>query len=302
MRLESLTDLPAAPVAALEKAAFALGRLEVLLESSAQSIAEAFPVRKAVALTGNGAVGAVACLLRDSNVQHRTLRQLHDALRAAPTTPLATDALNDSLAAAGASMPDIVRSRIAEAASLELNLPAIVRAAAAYGAIVSSAPATRETLCSAALAADLLLAAGGIATHSRVSPVQLDAATRSAAVQIERSGAWSEWVRAWSTHLAREATSAERAVRAFVERNQYDVGVARSQHRVGATDVQVLVHLQGVSTFNIPDAVPVLGLSGPTIGTSVERLETAGVATELTGQKRDRVWTSSALLDFIVGR
>jgi hypothetical protein len=300
--MESVVDLPPGPVAAVEKAAFALGRIEVLLETSGKAIVDALTLRKAVSMLGSGGVGAVGCLLQDPGAQQRPLRRLHTALGLTLTGSLSTEALLAALDSAGASPPDAARSRIAEATSIELQLPAIVRAALAYGAIVSSTPATRETLAAAALAADLLLASGGIATRSRVAPVQLDAATRSAAVQVERSGAWSEWVRAWSAHLAREALSAERAIRTLLERHQRDAAAARAQHRVGATDVQVLVHLQGVSTFTIPDAVPVLKLSAPTIGTSIERLEAAGVATELTGQKRDRVWVSSPLLEVMIGK
>ena len=54
--------------------------------------------------------------------------------------------------------------------------------------------------------------------------------------------------------------------------------------------------------FTIRDAAGGLGLTTPTVGTAVGRLEQAGFAAELTGQLRDRVWASTALLNLALTR
>ena len=56
------------------------------------------------------------------------------------------------------------------------------------------------------------------------------------------------------------------------------------------------------ATFTIKDAAAPLGLTLPTVGTSIERLESRGLATELTGQLRNRVWIATAWVELITAR
>jgi hypothetical protein len=295
-------DFSADALSAVERASHALGRLEATLEFAGGSVVHALAIRQAVAICGTGVEGAVALLLLSEAAVHRELAATHAVLPGGRAGPSSAEILFEALAEASAPVPDAARGRLEEVVAPELKLSAVVRAGAAFGAIVSSVPATRETLRVATLASEILLASSEIAPRARVAPTQLDAATRGAAVQIERSSLWSEWIRTWSLRLAREAGTTERRVRDLQELQAGERTTARAKERVGSTDETVLAHLQGAITFTIPSAVPVLGLSAPTIGTSIERLEAAGVATELTGQKRDRIWVSTALLDFMVGR
>jgi hypothetical protein len=300
--IDFLDSIPLDALGAAERAGGAVGRLEAVIEGGEPAITDALVVRQCVGIAGEGMDAARAALLREKSPANRNLISLERALRAPLTRMPSNEELIAALEDSGSEPPDSGKALLAAVVSSELNAPPSIRAALAFGAIVSSAPASRETLRAATLSANLILCAGGVTTRSRVAPLHLDAATRSAAVQIERSGAWMEWIRAWLLLLARDAAALERAIHGTRERFASEAEVARRQHRVGATDAQVLARLQGVATFTIPESALALGLSAPTVGTSIERLAAAGVATELTGQKRDRIWVSTALLELASGR
>ena len=296
----SLLEFPFEVLGAVERASTALARVEVASEPGGTALAESLVRRQAVLLVGGGEGSARSLLLEDDTASARPARNVFRILgesgnHQAPAPDLLNSIDTEALTPA-------VRDELLEAIALERHQPALLRAAIAFGCVAASPPVTPQTLQAAALLSDRILAEGGLTRRSRLSPGQLDAATRSAAVQVERSGAWLEWIRAWCLLLARESAVVERAVRGALTELAAQRTVARALHRVGATDELVLAHLQGVSSFTIPTAVGHLGVSAPTVGTSIERLEAAGVAVELTGQKRDRIWVSSTLLRLSSGR
>lgn len=176
---------------------------------------------------------------------------------------------------------------------------AVLGAALAAGAICAPAPSSREAQRAAALDSAVLLTQGGALAAPWVAPWELDAAARAAAVQVDRSGAWTEWVRTWCGLLAREAQAAESALRRATRRMAHERSGIAGQHRIGATDVAVVDWLHSHPKFTIRDSAVPLGLTLPTVGTSIERLQASGVATELTGQLRNRVWIASAWLELI---
>ena len=65
------------------------------------------------------------------------------------------------------------------------------------------------------------------------------------------------------------------------------------------TDAVVFEWLQSHVAFTIRAAAAGLGLTTPTVGTAIERLEAAGYAAELTGQRRDRIWVAAASRAFL---
>ena len=283
---------------ALELAALACGRLGATVESSRNAASGFLLLRHvvrvhdgtsdlAVRLLRLGAGGATAGPRAGPFEYGRELTARHPALA-------------DALAEAGmeALLGESLRATLGEAERADRRHTSnVLCAAIAAGAIVADAPASPDAQRGAALVGALLLASGGTLDEPWVAPCQLDAAARSAAVQVDRSGDWSEWIRAWCSLLAREATAAERAMRAVEARLESERQEARAQVRVGATDDAVLGWLHAHATFTIKEASRDLGLTPPTVGTAIERLDAMGFATELTGQRRDRIWVSSALLD-----
>jgi len=283
---------------ALELAALACGRLGATVHL-ARNAASGFLLLRhvvrvhdgtrdlAVSLLRLGAGGASTGLGAGPSEYGRELTARHPSLA-------------DALSAAGmeALLSDRLRDTLGEAERADRRHTSnVLCAAIAAGAIVADAPASREAQRGAALVGALLLASGGTLDEPWVAPCQLDAAARSAAVQVDRSGDWSEWIRAWCSLLEREAASAEQAMRNAEVRLESERQEARAQVRVGATDDAVLGWLHAHTTFTIKDASRALGLTPPTVGTAIARLDSMGFATELTGQQRDRIWVSTAFLD-----
>jgi Fic family protein len=66
-------------------------------------------------------------------------------------------------------------------------------------------------------------------------------------------------------------------------------------------DSALRVHqlLQTKPILSIPDAVTRLGISAPTVGKSVRHLEALGLARELTGKQRRRVFAYDAYLNIL---
>jgi hypothetical protein len=207
------------------------------------------------------------------------------ALESAGLGALVTDGLRNTL-----DLADADHSR---------HTSSVLQAAIVAGAIVTPAPASAAAQRGAALAGALSLVHGGTLAEPWLAPYRLDATARAAAVQVDRSGEWGEWIRAWCVMLTREAAGIERALHQAESSLESERTAAREQRRVGATDDLVLHWLHTHAAFTIREAAAGLDLSAPTVGTAIERLEVMGFATELTGQRRDRVWVSATLMGLV---
>lgn len=270
------------------------------LDDPASSIARALGRRQVARAVGGREVAIRNLLLNPLGESSHPLGRFSTALLAAQTSPTeSAESLRGAVESAGlgAAFRPAMSSALEEAVTPERRRPVLMRAALAVGALAAGSPGSREALAAATLCAERILMSGGLTHSPWAAPTQLDAATRSSAVQLERTGDWAEWARAWCMLVTREGAATERALRQTRERMSREAEAARSQHRIGATDAVVLAMLHSESVFTIPAAIAPLGLSAPTIGTSIERLAVMGFALELTGQSRDRVWTSTALLD-----
>jgi len=292
MPTEQHVGMPDVALRTFETAVQNATRLDAAVRTLGGAARHALLVRHALLAT-SADLGAVRALI------------LGGTAAVVASRPDDTISLTGRLAAAG--LAGAVPPRVGEA--LEAiwlrdvrHTASLLNAAEAAGHIVAAAPASSDSQRAAALAGAMCLAKGGLVAAPFLTVWQLDAAARSAAVQVDRSQAWSEWVRAWCSLLAREATNATHALRTAEEQFAAERAMARSSPRTGGTDDLVLAWLHATLTFTIRDASAALGLSTPTVGTSIARLEKAGFAEELTGQARDRVWTSTALLKLVQTR
>ncbi len=294
------------PAQSLESAAWAVGRLAGATSAAAPVVVAALGRRHAIRAT-NAPISAASDLLlspapsaaHDAASHLSALRVFDEA--SGPLGDLIITALERAglTTDLGESAVARLTNALAEADTVQST---IERAATVAGTVVAPAPASPIAQRAAALAAALILARAGLVSAPWLAPTRLDAAARSAAVAAERSGLWDEWTIAWCTMLTSEATDISRALDAMHARMQAERTAVREQPRVGATDTDVLTWLHSYSTFTIKEAASGLGLTAPTVGSAIERLEAAGYAAELTGQKRDRIWTSTALLDLVAGR
>jgi hypothetical protein len=285
--------------AAVEQAALAAGRAAAVIEGAGPAIASAMLRRHAVLAAGGDAQAAAALVTANPEHPGTPIERYHKALQASFPADGGSDELIRAIEVAG--LGSSIDSRTREAVAGLLARPpvgesVIVGAATLTGVIVAPAAASREAARAASLAAAHYLARRGLTSGPWLAPFELDAAARSAAVQVERSNAWAEWVRAWCRLLTREAGSAERAVRSTQARLADERAMVRRQARVGSTDDAVLAHLHATAAFTIRGAATALKVTTPTVGTSIERLAAMGLATELTGLRRDRIWTSNAML------
>lgn len=290
----------------LESSAWSVGRLAGTTSQAAPAVVAALARRHAIRATNAPASCATDLLVTPVPAPAGEAASHISALRVIDEVggPL-TDLIMEALARAGlaAELGAEANARLTAAlAEFDTASSTIEFAARVAGSVIAPAPASPVAQRSAALAGALILAHSKLVPAPWLAPTRLDAAARSAAVAAERSGLWDEWTVAWCAMLASEATEISRALDAMNARRQMERTAAREQTRVGATDADVLAWLHAYSTFTIKEAASALGLTPPTVGSAIERLEAAGYATELTGQKRDRVWTSAALLDLVVGR
>ncbi|HVZ49480.1 MAG TPA: hypothetical protein VG916_11895 [Gemmatimonadaceae bacterium] len=290
----------------------ALGRLAGTLAAASGAVADVLVVRNAIHIAG-GADQVAAAILAGRGAdgpEHDALR-VHEALRTPADRALSNpdagfDAGKDLLA----RVLDVagLRSAVNEETLARLDewrgtsAPhGIIAAAVTAGAVVTAGGASTVAERAASLAGSVTLFATGCVAAPWIAPARLDAASRSAAVQVDRSGAWQEWVRAWCAQLARESARAEAAVVTTVARCAEERAAVRGRPRVGATDAAVLAWLHTRTSGSIRDAAAGLGLTIPTVGTSLERLAGQGLVAELTGQRRDRIWVAGAYLDLAAG-
>jgi hypothetical protein len=289
-----LADISHDQLRAVELAAHACGRLAATVESAGGAASDFLLLRHAVRAHDETADFAVQLLLGRVPAEEPPGSGEYEGAPNAAEGSLAAELEKAGL---GAVLTDSVRASLDPIERDDgAHASGVLNAALAAGTVVAPAPASRDAQRAGALIGALALVRGGTLPAPWVAPWQLDAAARSAAVQVDRSGSWGEWIRVWCHLLTRDVLATESALRDTIAQLGEERAAAREQHRVGATDELVLRWLHAHLRFTIRDASEPLGLTRPTIGTAIERLESLGFATELTGQKRDRIWVSTAFL------
>jgi hypothetical protein len=161
--------------------------------------------------------------------------------------------------------------------------PPILKAALASSLLGVSPPQL------AALAVTLILCVGGATTDAWLTlpPNVAGVGAKPTAPPLARTLAL----------LAREARAAERALagaRFLVDRDHDRVRAAFGRAAYSALDVLQLLRERIVIT--IPLAAEALSLTPPTAGAAVARLEGLGIAREVTGRARSRVYAYEELV------
>lgn len=297
-------------------AALELGRLGQIVTRSPSVVSDAMLIRQACAVMGGGTRTVRAIVTgRVEDDGSQAAARYHAALQNSGESDVGSTAVRGVVNGSPGALilQALVKANLENVAypdalsqvdAMWTSPPGphgVVAAALASGAIAATGAASVHAGRGAALVGAIVLAATGCVGGPWIAPAHLDAASRSAAVQVDRSGAWSEWVRTWCAQLARESARAEAAVAATMTRFSAERSGVRAQARVGMTDEMVLAWMHQRVRVTVRDASTALGLTTPTVGSSVARLEERGLAEEVTGQQRDRVWVASALLDLAAG-
>lgn len=147
------------------------------------------------------------------------------------------------------------------------------------------------------LATAMLLCAAGRLAHLTLLPfADGDVAARGTATSRWREGAPDEWIELGLQFAARAARRGREAALAIDASIASEARVLDGLGRAGITATRAMMHLRTMLTATMPSLADDLGLSRPAAGDALERLVAAGLAVEVTGRARDRVFAWGAAL------
>ncbi|MCE9601315.1 MAG: hypothetical protein K8S21_03760 [Gemmatimonadetes bacterium] len=143
--------------------------------------------------------------------------------------------------------------------------------------------------------AALLLCAGGRTDRVRILPfASADPGERAAAISAHRDGEREAWTILALGTLALRARTARLAARLVIDASESEVVRLQSLGRAAITARSTLALLRRRFVTTIPALADDLGLSRPAANDAVERLVALGLAREVTGRARDRVFAYGA--------
>lgn len=153
------------------------------------------------------------------------------------------------------------------------------------------------TMDLAGLAAALVLCGTGRTAHLRVPPFStLSRERRSEATSLWRSGAPERWVTIALESMVAYARRRRDAIAALTVARDRDEDRLGTLGRAGINARRALAHLHETLASTMPIVSEALGLSRPAAAAALDRLVELGVARELTGRARDRVFAWAAPL------
>jgi hypothetical protein len=156
-------------------------------------------------------------------------------------------------------------------------------------AIAAAAEAPSDAM--GELAAALLLCRDGRMGRVRLLPfVGVDPALRRSAVEAYRAGAPMVWTRLATEALTQRARRLRRAALPLHEQHARDEALLVPLGRAAITARRAAALLRAELAGTMPWVAESLGLSRPAAADALERLCTLGIARELTGRARDRVY------------
>jgi Fic family protein len=117
--------------------------------------------------------------------------------------------------------------------------------------------------------------------------------------RVRREGDWESWLAFFLEGITRSAEHAAHTVRRLVALIDEDRARIRGLGR--AADSALRVHRQLLRTpiLSIPHTGRLLPLTPPTLSSSFGKLEELGIALEVTGRARDRLFTYRKYLDIL---
>lgn len=156
-------------------------------------------------------------------------------------------------------------------------------------------------LASSAIA--LLLCANARTAHPRFLPLgSADPVARAAAAAAWRDGDEGPWQTLVLETIARGARAAREAISRLDHSRERDEAAISVLGRAGITARRVLEQMHDVLATTMPATADALDLSRPAAAAALDRLVESGVAREVTGRARDRVYAWVAPLDAVGAR
>jgi hypothetical protein len=275
-------------LAGLETAALAVARSDAAVRFAPEGVGGLAKLRVAVAPGGAGVEGMIA-LLRGEGERAEELGRFRGALAQGMTR--ARGGIVPTLATLSAALGEAAPADDAKEIDALLRgaddpLSPLLRAAIAAGALRRSG----ASLEMATLAATWTLCVNGAIGDGWL--------TVAHAVALPSARAIDEWLLAAIADYTREGRELERAATLGAEIIRRDeTRIRESLGRAHFSALDVLGVLRRDGAINVPEVAVALGISTPTAGAAVERLVELGIAREITGRARSRVFVYVALVE-----
>jgi DNA-binding MarR family transcriptional regulator len=275
-------------LAGLESAALAVARGDAAVRFAPEGVGGLAKLRVAVAPAEAGAEGMIA-LLRGEGERAEELARFRGALGQGMTR------------ARGGIVPTIATL----SAALDESAP--IEDAKEIDALLRGADDPLSPLLRAVIAAGALRRAGAsleMATLAATWTLCVNGAigdgwlTVTEPVALPPAGTLDEWLLAAISEYTRDGRELERAATLGAEiitRDEARIRESLGRAHFSALDVLGVLRREGA--INVPDVAVALGISTPTAGAAVERLVELGIAREITGRARSRVFIYAALVE-----
>ena len=115
---------------------------------------------------------------------------------------------------------------------------------------------------------------------------------------VSQSGHWQEWIQFFLRAVCDQAQEAAERSRALLDLRQQFQEKIRSK-RASALAAQVVDHLFTSPGVSVPLVKNLLKVSYPSANLTVQKLVEAGILSEVSGQKRNRVWLAPRILQIL---
>lgn len=117
--------------------------------------------------------------------------------------------------------------------------------------------------------------------------------------RVRNEGSWERWLDFFLSGVIDTTEQAARAAQRILELFRADHETVEKLGRAAASALRLHHLLQEKAIISIPGAAKRLGLSQPTVTTSMRHLEQAGIVRERTGRKRNRLFVYDAYLSIL---
>jgi Fic family protein len=116
---------------------------------------------------------------------------------------------------------------------------------------------------------------------------------------VRTEGDWEKWIRFFSEGVREMAENAMQAVRRLAEMAARDREHIRQLGRVSGSSLQIHHSLQTRPLSTVASLTADTHLSVPTVTKAIQALESEGLVREITGRKRDRVYSYQGYLSIM---
>ncbi len=117
--------------------------------------------------------------------------------------------------------------------------------------------------------------------------------------RMRDTGDWEEWLRFFLEGVRETAEEGARTTRAILDLFAEDRARVERIGRGAASALRVFGHLQSRPLLSIVKSAEELGLAAPTVATALQTLQGLGIARELTGRPRHRLFVYGRYLDIL---